>query len=236
MIASGRWNEAAIELTGDVAYDAATSEQLRQPTRHYWLGMLHVLLDAPGLAYPHAEFLCSLDPIPVRLQALEEGALLALEIGDSRLASKSLDALRFVEKNWFSTHSRGARVLIEGLLSSDDPERAQEQLIEAKGLWPDPIALYSVARFQNRRKDFESASNTLTLLEEARGRAYRLFFPGLVFLGRIERARALAGVSRFEESFRLYRQVMKDLGNRIPPCSLKNQLIEEYRRLTNTKE
>ena len=131
------------------------------------------------------------------------------------------------EKNWSSTHTRGARRLIEGVLETD-PEISAGHLIEANGLWPDPITLYVLGRFQCRRRDYEAAVSTLEMLEAARGRVYHLFFPGLVALGRLELAQALAALSRPEESLRLYKQVLDGWGLRAPRCSITKRARTGY--------
>jgi len=232
LIASGQWARAATELAADIAYDAAISEELRQMTRRYWLGM-----DAPWHAAQHAETLSGLEATPGWFPSLREGAMLALEIGRTDLAEKILNSLREVERQWPSTDTRGSRALLEGLLTAGrDPEAASEILIEARGLWPDPITLYGVGRFQSRAGDQAGALTTLEMLEEARGRAYRLFFPGLVALGRVERARVLAGLGRRGESAKLYRQVLADWGSGAAKFSIFTQVQSEYKRLVSQNE
>lgn len=228
-IASGRWAEAASELTSDIAYDEAVNEEVRQMTRRYWLGMLHVLMDSPWRAVTQVEVLVHLDASPAWLQALREGSMLALEVGQPELARQALERLREIAARWPSTHSRGSLRLLEGLLEADnDPQSAFAKLAEARGLWPDPITLFSVGRFLAGRREFAEAVSTLEMLEEARGRTYRLFFPGLVSLGRLERARSLVSMSRFDEASRLYRRVMEDWGDGVAGFRIGRQVRGEY--------
>jgi tetratricopeptide (TPR) repeat protein len=243
MIASGSWRDAVSELVADLRDDDITREQTWNLVRHYWLGMMYVFLDEPSRADAHAEILCRLEAKPYRLQSVEEGALLALEIGDTAFAAAALDTLRIIEKNWPSKHASGARLLIEGL-REPDPYSAATFLLGARDLWPDPITLYAVGRFQNRQGNFEAARTELQGLEEARGRAYRLFFPGLVALGRVELGRALAGLSLYGDSLRFYRQVLGDWGllgrgpgrSAAPQCSLTRRIQDEFQTLrTNTQ-
>ena len=141
-------------------------------------------------------------------------------------------AAKFTDNtNTKSTNTHGSRALLEGLLLPVDDPKAAALLTEARGLWPDPVTLYYVGRFQNQTGDFESAAATLDMLEEARGRAYRLFFPGLVGLGRVERARSLERMSRFEDAARLYRQVLEDWGDRASRFKIAQNVRSEYRRL-----
>jgi tetratricopeptide (TPR) repeat protein len=231
MIAAGQWTQVASDLSADVAYDTAISEELRQMTRRYWLGMMHTWTDTPWHAVPHLELMSRLDASPAWLPSLREGAMLALEAGEHELASKFLDPLRELERRWPSTNTHGSRALLEGLLLPVDDPKAAALLTEARGLWPDPVTLYYVGRFQNQTGDFESAAATLDMLEEARGRAYRLFFPGLVGLGRVERARSLERMSRFEDAARLYRQVLEDWGDRASRFKIAQNVRSEYRRL-----
>jgi tetratricopeptide (TPR) repeat protein len=228
-IASGHWPEVASELTSDIAYDEAVGEEFRQMTRRYWLGMMQALMDAPGWAMPQAQVLTRLEASPAWLQSLREGALLSLEIRQPDLARQALEPLRQIAERWPSTHSRGSLRLLEGLLEADDdPHSAYTKLAEARGLWPDPITLFSLGRFFAGQKKFEDAVNTLEALEETRGRTYRLFFPGLVSLGRLERARSLSAMSRFDEASRLYQRVMEDWGGRTATFRIGRQIRAEY--------
>ncbi len=232
LIASGHWAEVASELASEIAYDSAVSEELRQMSRRYWLGMMQVWIDKPWEAVPQAEILCRLDATPAWFECLREGSMLALESGQTALAGQALERLREIERRWPSTDSHGSRALLEGLVvASFDVERARGLMAEAFGLWPDPITLYAVGRFRSQHEDLTGALAALEVLEEARGRAYRLFFPGLVALGRIERARVLARMSRFEESGRLYKRVLEDWGGRVSGYALGKQVRSEYTKL-----
>jgi len=71
---------------------------------------------------------------PVFLQPLREGALLALELKETHLARVALEQLKEIEREWPSTHSRGARAHVEGALL-DDPAEAGALIREAVGLW-----------------------------------------------------------------------------------------------------
>ena len=235
LILTGKWAEASERMASDLAYAVARNEY-RRATRWYWLGMLHVLMDQPWRAVPFAEQLAQLDAIPIWLQPLLEGGLLALACGQESLAEQALERLRAIEANraehWYSMHSSGARTLLEAAVeSSRDPERADMLFTQAHGLWSDPIALYEQGRFQFSRGNFAGALATLEQLEAQRGRAFRLFFAGLIPMGRVLRARCLVKMSRFAEAFRLYERVLQEWGRNAGGYGMVRQARREFQEL-----
>lgn len=228
----GRFAEAASALASDLAYDIATGEQNRRHTRRVWLGMLDWLMDAPGRAVAQAEELARLDESPVYLQVFREGGLLALLLGEQALALQFVERLRGIERRWTSTHSRGARAHLEGaLLLTSEREKAGTLLTEGRGLWPDPLTLLSVAEWQAGQRDYTAALTTYDAVEQQRGRILRHYFPALVVIGWIGKARCLASMSHFSESRRLYQRVLNHWGEHAATYRLVTRIRGEYQRL-----
>ena len=242
LILFGKWAEASSQIASDLAYSVARHEY-RRATRWYWLGMLDVLMDAPAHAIPYAEQLAGLEASPIWLQSLLEGGLLAIACGQGTLAEECLAKLREIEAHkvegqrvWFSTYSSGAPLLLEGaLMATRDAERAGSLLTQAYGLWPDPITLYTRAQFQMSRHDFTGALASLDALEGQRGRTFRLFFAGMIPLGRIEKARCLVRLSRFGDAARLYQRVLKDWSQNAGSYGIVRQVRREYQELSSNQ-
>ena len=236
LMLQGRFTEAATHLRSDLAYDLATGEQGHLQNRRLWLGMVEWLRNEPAKAREQAAALTSLDALPVWLQTLREGAMLADFLGEPALLSAALDRVREIERRWPSTHSRGARAHLEGILwGTQDAARAGELLNEARGLWPDCLTLYSAAQWHMRQKDFEGAAAALDAFEELRGFTLRLFFPPLIVLGRIQRARCFAGMSQTADALRLYRWVLALWGTTAGSYPLIQEVQGEYRRLNSVE-
>jgi serine/threonine protein kinase/tetratricopeptide (TPR) repeat protein len=232
LILKGRFEDAVSALRADLAYDIAAGEQKNLQNRRLWLGMLEWMMGAAARAREQAVALTALDPSPVWLLPLRGGGLLALLLGDTALANSVVERLREIEQRWPSTHTHGARAHLEGALWLDqDLARASEILNQALGLWPDCFTLYSVAESQMRARNFEGAASTLDALEQDRGRILRLYIPHLVVLGRIQRARCLARLSRFDESRRIYEQVTRFWSARNASYPLVRAVQSEYREL-----
>ena len=209
LVLQGRFAEASSALIADLAYDIATDEQTRRQTRRSWLGSLAWLMDAPDRAYSQAVELVRLDASPAWLQPLREGGLLAVTMGETALADQAVERLTEIERRWPSTHTHGARAHLQGAaLMGRDDEQAGNLLLEASGLRPDPLTLITLAEWQGRRNAHLARLATLELLELQRPSILRHYFPGLVVLCWIERARCLAKLSRFPESLRLYERVL----------------------------
>ena len=116
LMLQGRFVEAATHLRSDLAYDLATGEQGHLQNRRLWLGMAEWLMNDRVRAREQAVALTSLDALPVWLQTLREAAMLADFIGEPTLVAVALDRVREIERRWPSTHSRGARAHLEGLV------------------------------------------------------------------------------------------------------------------------
>jgi len=209
LIMEGRFAEAAAALASDLAYDVATGEENRRQIRRSWLGQLDWLVDSPGRARVQTVELVKLEASPAWLFALREGGLMALAIEERDLAADALDRLREIERRWPSTHSRGARAHLEGaLLAASGDSRAGDLFLEARGLWPDPPVLFSLAVWQAGTGDLSGALATHAVLETQRGRILANHFPGLLVLVWIERARCYKDSSQFDDSLRYYQRAL----------------------------
>lgn len=204
-ILEGRFAEVAATLESDLAYDIATGEQNHVFTRRIWLGYLEWLMGRGAATRLQAEYLAALDPSPAFLEYLREGALLAVKAKAPDLVQTAIASLRKIEDRWPSTHSRGVRAHVESVAAQDGNTDAAS-LGEAMGLWPDPPVLLSHAQWLERQGDFAAAYAACERLEEQRGRILKRYFPGLLVLGQIEKARCLERMSRFEDAQRLLSQ------------------------------
>jgi serine/threonine protein kinase len=229
LILQGRFAEAAAALSSDLAFDVATGEQSRRATRRVWLGFLDWMMDSSGPARSQAKELADLEASPAWIQQLREGAMLALAVRDGDSSELALRKLTQIEKQWPSTHSSGARRHIQGaIMANNDNEAATELLSEACGLWPDPLTLFSDAEWHFRRHECEQCVVVLDKIEEQRGRLLRLYFPGLLVLSRLMRARCLVVMSRFAEAQRIYEQILNLWRQHAGSFPLVRQIGTEY--------
>ncbi|MGA7241409.1 MAG: serine/threonine-protein kinase [Bryobacteraceae bacterium] len=207
LILQGRFEEAASRLEADIAWDVATGEQSHLVSRRIWLGRLHLLMDAPAVARRQAVELLRLDVSPASLDGNREAALIAHAAGDGGLAHAALINLREIEGQWPSTHTSGVRAHVEAVLGN--AAEAAGPFTQAVGLWADPLLLLSRAQWLRAIKDPSGALAACEELDQQEGRLLKLYFPGLLVLGWLERARSLAALSRFGDALRVYDRIRK---------------------------
>ena len=208
-ILTGRFAETAATLESDLSWDIATGDENHSHSRRVWLGNLEWLMDAPSRARYQVQELLALPAEAPVIDALREAGLLASAIGEPDLAGQALRKLTEIADKWPSTHTRGIRANVAGVLLGHR-EEAGALLNEAVGLWRDPYALYAQAEWLSGR-DNELALAAYEELHRQRGRilALKRYFPGLLVLGWIGQARCLVRLSRFSDSLRIYEQVRR---------------------------
>ncbi len=235
LIMTGQFREASTRLASDMAWDIARGEERLLQIRRVWIGWLAFLMDEPARAGEQVEALARLDPSPAWLQPLRECGLLADAIGDPRWVAVVLERLREIERRWPSTQSQGARAHLEAVLLGDrDKSQTSSLFGVAKGLWPDPLTLYSLAQWQQHEGDIQEALATLDRIEARRGAVLRRFFPAMVVLGRIAQAQCLTSLSRFRDSMRLYERVRDSWRLHAGGYSVMRGVEREYQRLVET--
>jgi pentatricopeptide repeat protein len=209
LILTGHLQEALSILTADLAWDLDNNEQTELDLRRIWLAMLEWMAGAPSRSSQYVKAIAGLDPLPSSIESLREAGLIALFLKEPDLAVQILNRLREIEKRWPSSHVRGACCALEGaLVPRGDTERATLLFDMARGLRPDPLTFFPIAIWQIESRNFDAALGPLAEMENHRGRIYRLYFPGMLDLARLYRARCLAHMSRFEEALRLYERMV----------------------------
>jgi tetratricopeptide (TPR) repeat protein len=236
LIMSGRFIEAMEMLEGDLALDSAKLPAYREESRTYkrraWLGELKRLTDKPGSAAEQAEELVSLRPLACNLLPLREGALLALELKELRLAQMGLDRLSSVAAAWPSAHSQGAVWLTRAVLGEVQGDAASKDLFaKAKGAWADPLNLFFIARWEGSAGLLETQLASLKELDRLRGKIFKHHFAGLAVLGWLEQAKCLQKMALFAESLRLYDRVAEHWSNPQAAGSTMDQAIRERKEL-----
>lgn len=230
-ILEGKFAETAAALEGDLAYDIQAGEQLRRYQRHDLLGNLRLLMGDRGGAGEQAKALCAAAATGPYLMALRQGALLGVEAGEWAVAEEGLGKLREVERRWPSTHSQGARMHVEGVMREARGEEGGELLRKAKGLWPDPLVLFSVAKWAGKRKESGEQEGALAGLEALRGKIVKYYFPGLMVLGWVEQARFAVKISRIGEGRRYYQRVLEHWGVSGRDFGIVKAIREEARQV-----
>ena len=93
---------------------------------------------------------------------------------------------------------------------------AFDLIIQAGGLWPDPLTMSSLRDFYIKRKDWDKAWEVAQKgVYEQRGWLFKHYFPGLFTLNQIARARILkeraflnTDMALLKDSLREYRQLL----------------------------
>jgi serine/threonine protein kinase/Tfp pilus assembly protein PilF len=234
LILEGRFRDAASLLESDLAYAEAVSEGVPRETFRARLGFVHWLMDHQGQARELAADISHLpSSSPIWLRGLHDGGLLAYLAGDLATLTEIFSKLRAIEHDWPSTRTRGIRAHIEALVktASNDPG-AEDLFLQARGLWPDPLVLFSLAQFQARKRDYSAALSTLDTLDGLRGDIFRNYFTGIVVLSWLERARCLRSLSRNAESLRYLRQVLNHWERHAGSYSVVRMARRDYIELT----
>jgi tetratricopeptide (TPR) repeat protein len=169
----------------------------------------------------------------VYLTHLHEGAVLASLSGSSDLCLDIAAKLRTIRDAWPSTHSRGVHAHAEALAKQAifDPT-AEASFREARGLWPGPLVLFSLAQWQRKSGDFAGALATLDEFEKLEGDILRNHFTGLLALGWMERGLSLKSLSRKQEASRLFRRVLDCWGEAGASFSIVRSARQNYLEAT----
>ena len=217
LIMSGKFSEAIQSIQADLVRDEVRPAAERDQTRTYWrrvyLGQLYRLQDRQSLAMEQAESLVQLRPLGANLLRLREGIGLAFDLNELKLAEHGLERLIAIDERWPSAHSKSAVVLAKAMLKDARHEDGPDLLFEeAKVLWPDPINLFYVARWQGKAGNPREQLANLLELERMRGKVFKFHFPGLVVLGWLEQAKCFEKLSRFDDSLRMYERAVRHWG------------------------
>ncbi len=209
LVMQGRFAEAAQQLESELASDSVGGPSRDRETARLWLAHLHWLMDQPAPARLRAAETAQLDSLAINLSFLAPTAGLALLLEDLQIQWQVNDTVKKIAARWPSTYSNGTRALCEALFRwASHDSRAAASFEEARGLWPDPLTLFWVARWQSNSKDYSGALATLDEMQAAAGTLLKYHFTGLAVLGWLEAARCLKNLSRIQESLRLYRRVL----------------------------
>ena len=119
--------------------------------------------------------------------------------------------------------------------ASGEP-RAAAAFAEAHALWPDPLTLFWVARWESQNRDYAAALSTLGELRAAAGTLLRYHFAGFSVLGWLEEARCLRNLSRFSESLRFYKRVLDHWERDAGAYGIMRKVHEEYLTLQEGAE
>jgi serine/threonine protein kinase/tetratricopeptide (TPR) repeat protein len=232
LIRSGRFSEARSILSADVAWDLTNGEQNELDHRRLWLGALEWIMGAPAHSREHAEAIAALDALPSSLDYLREAGLLSVFLKDGDLGQRILNRLRVIEQRWPSSHTRGACCALEGaLVAPGDFDLATPLFDTARGLRPDPLTLFPIALWHMESNSFEAATAALAEIENQGGRIHRMYFPGLLDLARIQRARCLVQMSHFSEALRLYERITANW-RAAANYGMISEVRQEFQKLT----
>jgi pentatricopeptide repeat protein len=229
LVMQGHFAEVSEQLQSGLIADSMEAVSERREAGRVWLAHVHWLMDQPEKARMHASETAQLDPHAIYLPFLGPTAGLAFLLRDTQTLAQLNGMLERISRRWPSTYSNGSRSLCEALLRwATGDSRASESFQEARGLWPDPLALFWVARWQSNGKDWDGALATLGELEANAGTLLRYHFTGLAVLSWIEQARCLRHLSRFQDSLRIYSRVLDHWGRHAAGLSIMSEIHTEY--------
>jgi pentatricopeptide repeat protein len=232
LVMQGRFTEAAQQLESYLVSDSMGHPSRHSETGRLSIAHLHWLMDQPESARMRASEAAQLDSLPINVPFLGPVAGLAFLLQDLHLLRQVYDGVEKVSSRWPSTYSKGTRALCEALFRwATDDARSSASFQEARSLWPDPLTLFWVARWQSNNKDFAGALATLEEAQAELGTLFRYHFAGFAVLGWIEEARCLRALSRFPESLRLYRRVLDQWGRQAGAFGVVREVHTEYFKL-----
>jgi serine/threonine protein kinase/Tfp pilus assembly protein PilF len=236
LILQGRFRQAEEELDQGLSYTTAVGQSYARETYRLRLGLTNWLMDQPDAARLRALEISRLPLLPLFLPFLHEAGLLAYLAGAPEIVSAILGRLREIESKWRSTHSQGARAHLEGLekQAQRNPD-AHSSLVEARGVWPNALVLFSLARWQFEAGRMDEALAVHEELDQQKGAILRWHFNGLIVLGWLERARCLRAVSRTDESLRYYRRVLDHWGRSASSSAVVRSARTEFLELSHSK-
>jgi tetratricopeptide (TPR) repeat protein len=220
LILEGNLSQAIASLQSDLAGDLETGEEQRPLRTRHWLAMLFNLSGDKGAALKQVRELLKAPVHPAGMEAFRHAGLQACAAGAIPEARMALANMEKVDAEWpASTHIHGTIAHLRGELAMalGQWNEAKAYLIEAAGLWRDPLSLFSLAGAYNGLEDYAAAAGTYSQMAQDRGYLLRRENPAYVPLMWLDQARAAARLSQFDESLRLYSIVTDHWGNSACP-------------------
>ena len=209
-IAEGKLDEAVDTLAGDLAYDQSAEEEQRQFRSRHWLALLYGLTEQPAKAAAQIKALLQLPASPACLEAYRNAALCACFIRELESAKRALGTLREIAGRWPSRHTAAFAAHAEGqiALAEGDPAKARARVLEALGLWQDPLTRLSLGWCYAQGGQHDEASRVFMDAETQRGFLLRRENPAYLPLLLLAHARSEAALTHFDESLRLYERML----------------------------
>ena len=210
LILTGKFREAQWDLKADLARDVATpgDDPYFRHVRQLWLAYLDWFTDSPAEARPRIDRLLQLQPVPYYLPLFRETAMVAIKTGYLQAADRALEILKRFEAEWPSTHSKGSRSHLEGVLREARNQDGFELLNEARGEWEDPLTLGSIRDYFAAHGYWDKAREVAARIHEDRGRIFKHSFPGLFTLNQIARIKISTKLSLSGDASRMYQQLI----------------------------
>jgi len=205
-ILSGRFDEAAAQLTRNLTHDNRSRSWDTYFYAKLWLARLYTLEQEPETAASYLTDLAVVSPDLTHLRSLRRLGILYAETGDAEAADRVADQLEGICRDTPSMHSRrafhhvrGAAAVVRGTDPSSEAElrRAWENL-------PDPLTYYTRAGFYLKTGDTARALLDTDEILSDKGPVLISHFPGIWVQAWYMRGKALEARHREDEAAAAY--------------------------------
>jgi serine/threonine protein kinase/Tfp pilus assembly protein PilF len=233
-VLQGKFVEAVQNVEADLAYDDEIKEERHRSLRLVYAAWLRQMLSQKERSTLHVQTLSMLEAVPASILPLREAIVVA---GDGSLPAvqEAINKLRFIEKTWPSTYSRGARAHAQACLMGTDLVAAGDLFREAMGLWVDPLTVFSYGRWLSQQGKPDEAVRMLDGMNRFRGKTIRHYFSGMIGLARIESGKSFVAMARFADALRVFDQVLQDWGSYAKDTDLVSRIRGERDNLLRLK-
>lgn len=174
------------------------------------LGALYWLMGRQREASDCVRPMVELPQLGCNLRHVRAAGFVAARAGDARLAWAAADWLKEFGRSHDYSHARGGAAMAEAMAYEvDGDQRVGAKYEAARAQYPDPLTLLSAAGWARRHGQPMPALSALEELERLRGAVLKNYPAGLAVVARIEMAKVLLMLSRFEAALRIYEQVQQ---------------------------
>jgi tetratricopeptide (TPR) repeat protein len=233
-IAEGRLKEAASELEAGIDARPRGNDAAMFFKLHNWAAWTYSLENDREMALRHLNAVVQEPSSPVNLRDLRSAGVIMIDIGEVGSASRILAAIHDFSQKYKSNLYPGALAHLRGELAraAGDRQEAARQFEQAIKLWPDILALWSAARFYAEIGDFERARSLYNEMLSRKGEIVRWYFPGLIPLAELGRARMESKLGDDKKAAIDYDSFLSTFGRFSPDLTIVKTAQSERRRIS----
>jgi tetratricopeptide (TPR) repeat protein len=235
-IAAGRLSDAASRLESGIDARPRGTDTVTFFALHSWAAWIYSLENNRDLARRHLSAVSRETPAPVNVLDLRTAALVMIDIGELESVNRILAAIEDFSKKYQSNSYLGALAHLRGELArkTGDRDEAARQFALAVKLWPDMLTLWSGARFYEEIGDAELARSLYSQMLSRKGEIIRWYFPGLIPLAELGKARAESKLGDQKQAVNDYDSFLSTMGRFSPELAIVRDAKLERTRISQT--